>query len=37
MNIDFVETKTSTRHMMEKYFPRAMMNFRILKKTGFEH
>mgnify|MGYP000034593587 FL=1 len=36
MNIDFIETKTSTRHMMEKHFPRAMMNFRILKKTGFE-
>jgi len=36
MNIGIVDTKASARVLMEKHFPRAMMNYRILKKTGFE-
>ena len=36
MNIDIVETKASTRRLLEKHFPRAIMNYRILKKIGFE-
>jgi len=36
MSINIVETKAGTRRLMERHFPRAMMNFRVLKKTGFE-
>jgi len=36
MNIDIVDTKARSRHLLEKYFPRAIMNYRIMRKIGFE-
>lgn len=36
MNINSTDTKASARSLMEKHFPRVMLNYRILRKTGFE-